>query len=478
MLKKQTFSKPQLAVFVIVFALLGTVIIWRSFASTSVSLPTIYYESEPYTGDGGSASNCYQSTWAMGKSPTTPYISPDSYHHAQRYLLVNPNANDGNGHQGKDDWWFAFEHYVDTSTPLTFAGQDDSFFNLHNVAGDSGPNGGIGWGFGDGVSAFHLLYNGSTGLPYMLLENNASGGSHYDLPALSKGQWHQFVIHITFGRTDGTTPRPGAVQLWVDGTKRYDLGNLNILQKAVGPDGKTYVQQWVQLWQGTYIKGAPCNPSNTSPRSGQLVLARIGNTFQQALDDIPTFDSFTGTTHIAGYPDFGNSFSRLASTQRTTADFNIPTDLGGSNQTSALPGDLNNNNAVDIQDLSILLSNYSTANTKADINSDGTVNVLDLSILLSHYGQTGVLQKPSAPTGLSVTPGYESVSLKWNANPAAEQVDNYQVYLNDANYNLNISGASFTVTGLTNGTSYSFRVSAHNSAGYGPWTDPAISATP
>jgi hypothetical protein len=54
----------------------------------------------------------------------------------------------------------------------------------------------------------------------------------------------------------------------------------------------------------------------------------------------------------------------------------------------ALPGDLNNDNTVNIQDLSIMLSNYGTSNSNADINSDGTVNVLDMSILLSHYGQS------------------------------------------------------------------------------------------
>src|SRR6185503_4429183 len=54
----------------------------------------------------------------------------------------------------------------------------------------------------------------------------------------------------------------------------------------------------------------------------------------------------------------------------------------------SLPGDLNNDNTVNIQDLSILLSDYNTSNTAADINADGTVNVLDISILLSHYGQS------------------------------------------------------------------------------------------
>jgi hypothetical protein len=53
-----------------------------------------------------------------------------------------------------------------------------------------------------------------------------------------------------------------------------------------------------------------------------------------------------------------------------------------------LPGDLNNDNTVNITDLSMLLSNYGTTNTAADINNDGTVNVLDMSILLSNYNKT------------------------------------------------------------------------------------------
>jgi hypothetical protein len=53
-----------------------------------------------------------------------------------------------------------------------------------------------------------------------------------------------------------------------------------------------------------------------------------------------------------------------------------------------LSGDLNNDNVVNITDLSLLLSKYGTADTAADINQDGKVTILDLSILLSHYGKT------------------------------------------------------------------------------------------
>jgi hypothetical protein len=50
-------------------------------------------------------------------------------------------------------------------------------------------------------------------------------------------------------------------------------------------------------------------------------------------------------------------------------------------------GDLNGDGAVNIFDLSILLSSYNTTNANADINKDGTVNIFDLSILLSNYGK-------------------------------------------------------------------------------------------
>ena len=71
-------------------------------------------------------------------------------------------------------------------------------------------------------------------------------------------------------------------------------------------------------------------------------------------------------------------------------------DIGAYEHTSATPtctkqGDINCDNAVNIFDLSILLSNYSKAvaqatNARADVNGNGTVDIFDLSILLSRYG--------------------------------------------------------------------------------------------
>lgn len=83
----------------------------------------------------------------------------------------------------------------------------------------------------------------------------------------------------------------------------------------------------------------------------------------------------------------------------------------------------------------------------------------------------------SIPSGLAATAGDRQVTLHWNKNPTIEAIDHYQVYKNDQTLDLNVAGTSYVATGLSNGTAYGFRVSAHNAQGYGDWSAP-VSATP
>ena len=88
-----------------------------------------------------------------------------------------------------------------------------------------------------------------------------------------------------------------------------------------------------------------------------------------------------------------------------------------------LQGDLNNDNRVDVTDMSILLSNYGTTNAAADVNGDGAVNVLDMSILLSNYGKTytpAANFTTSLTSGMTITPPYT-----WTFNPGVSSVKGY-----------------------------------------------------
>ncbi len=54
---------------------------------------------------------------------------------------------------------------------------------------------------------------------------------------------------------------------------------------------------------------------------------------------------------------------------------------------SGKAGDLNGDNKVNLTDLSLLLSSWGKADTKADLNKNGKVDLPDLSILLSNWGK-------------------------------------------------------------------------------------------
>ena len=96
----------------------------------------------------------------------------------------------------------------------------------------------------------------------------------------------------------------------------------------------------------------------------------------------------------------------------------------------------------------------------------------------SPYPSTGPIIGPDAPTALSVTTGDSQVSLSWTApvrNGGATITDYNVQYSNDNGSTWNTfsdgtsTSASATITGLTNGSTYKFRVAGVNSGGIGDY---------
>lgn len=88
---------------------------------------------------------------------------------------------------------------------------------------------------------------------------------------------------------------------------------------------------------------------------------------------------------------------------------------------------------------------------------------------------------PTTPTGLTASPGNAQVALSWNAStdPAGNAIEGYEVYRNGVSIALVSSPTlTYTDTGLTNGTQYSYQVLAYESSGLASTTSAPVYAMP
>lgn len=87
---------------------------------------------------------------------------------------------------------------------------------------------------------------------------------------------------------------------------------------------------------------------------------------------------------------------------------------------------------------------------------------------------------PSAPTNVNALAGDAQATVTWNA-PASNgnlSITSYTVTSSPGAFNCTSATTSCTVTGLTNGTSYTFTVTATNALGTGPSSTPSNAVVP
>lgn len=91
---------------------------------------------------------------------------------------------------------------------------------------------------------------------------------------------------------------------------------------------------------------------------------------------------------------------------------------------------------------------------------------------------------PEAPTAVTATAGNAQATVSWTAPDSIVDITDYYVQFQPSGGGWSTfsdgvsSGTSATVTGLTNGTAYQFRVAAVNGVGQGAWSTASAAATP
>jgi hypothetical protein len=270
---------------------------------------------------------------------------------------------------------------------------------------------------------------------------------------------------------------------------------------------------------GIYVGGVAQEPISSYSISGSNIV------FTEAPASGLTFWGVGyGTTAVAtlnGIAPGSSGYPAISSSNDLTTGFYFPSSgnisvagnlgIGTSSPSSKLhvvgninatSGNFSNN--LQLNNVNVSVSGHShTVSDITNFNSSvsGLLSITNIiagsGINVSISGTTAIVTNndtrwnlflPSAPTGLSVTRGNGKASLSWTAPTGVivqAPITDYREQYSDNNgstwtmfSSASSTATSGTITGLTNGTAYVFRVAAVNDIGLGAYTVASSSVTP
>jgi len=217
-------------------------------------------------------------------------------------------------------------------------------------------------------------------------------------------------------------------------------GYSTITNASTMPAGTTNLE--VQLLPGSSTAG--------DPEIGSVSITYSGSGSGGTVPSVPT-----GLTATAGNSQVALSWT--ASTGATSYNVYRSTSSGGEGTTAYASG--------------ITAASYTDAgvsNGTAYFYTVAAVNATGASAQSSQASATPA-GAPAAPTGLTATAGNAQIALSWTASTGATSYNLYRSTTSGGEgttaYATGITTASYTNTGLTNGTAYFYKVAAVNAAG-------------
>jgi fibronectin type 3 domain-containing protein/C1A family cysteine protease len=207
--------------------------------------------------------------------------------------------------------------------------------------------------------------------------------------------------------------------------------------------------------------------------------------------NVPAYTPCELTTSFASsgstVPGSPRSLQASAGDSRVTLSWSAPLDDGGSSITQ-----YRIYRGTSSYSLSLRTSVTSTSYTDSSVTNGNTyyyaVSAVNSVGEGPRSGQASARPEaqanvPGTPAGLSASPGNSQVTLSWQApaDDGGSSITGYRVYRGYSSSSLtfaaSVSSTQYQITGLTNGLTYYFSVSAINSVGEGSRCT-AVSATP
>lgn len=217
------------------------------------------------------------------------------------------------------------------------------------------------------------------------------------------------------------------------------------------------------------ISVSAINASGTSTTSLTIVV-------QNAPPGLPYFTSPSTATATVGQPF---SYQMAATNNPTNYFVTIQSGTGTEPPNSSLPpGITYNTNTGLISGTPTASGTYSNSVTLGAVNASGPSYALITLIISGSGGGGGV---PAAPTGLTPTAGNSQVSLVWNSSAGATSYNVYRGTSPSGESAVPIANglatAAYTDSGLTNNSTYYYKVAAVNTSGTSSFSTEA-NATP
>ena len=209
----------------------------------------------------------------------------------------------------------------------------------------------------------------------------------------------------------------------------------------------------------TYQSGAVTSSGSTTARNVPDVSLNADPNTGYSIYYNGSWTSFGGTSCAA---PIWAAFTALVNQQRVANGSAV---LGFPN-TALYPIGKGASYTGNFHDITTGNNQYYSAITGYDVATGwGSFKGATLLSSLAGGGTTGT--PPAAPTGLTATAGNAQVSLSWAVSSGATSYTLYRATSSGAETSLitGLTGTSYTNTGLTNGTTYYYKVAAVNSAG-------------